>query len=244
MKRLSRSPAPSSSNSASSSRVSSHSVRRERSESLSLLSGSETERESLHSSSLAHEITPDPSPASRPQSRANTVTRQRRLSAPVSPSKAALAQLAANQERPLDSSTVGRRTWRPESRAGDVEVAALAAVANSRRSPSVTRRRQPLPREFRDTTAADSKVRLLMCVPGSSGLTELCSSRYHCHLRLPAGRSALSASRASRRGDLPRRVGRTAHLTTSRSLPVLARSAFPPRGTCRADTRPGGRRRT
>lgn len=54
--------------------------------------------------------------------------------------------------------TFGRRTRRPESRASEVEVSALAAVASARRSPSDSRRRQPLPREFRDRTSLDGRV--------------------------------------------------------------------------------------
>lgn len=50
-----------------------------------------------------------------------------------------------------------RRPYRPESRAGEVEAAALAAVANIRlESPVDSRRRQPLPNELRSDVSQNN----------------------------------------------------------------------------------------
>ncbi|KAH8113524.1 hypothetical protein DFH11DRAFT_1510280 [Phellopilus nigrolimitatus] len=150
LSRLSRSPVPSSANSTgTSSRVSNNSARR-RPESLSRASGSETEREHAQDATSSSDAeTPTSATASHFRSAS---VKERRVSAPIAPSRDLVRP--SSRERPSEPSeaySAGKRPLRPESRgSGEVEAAALAAVANSRRrSPSDVRRRQPLPREFR-----------------------------------------------------------------------------------------------
>ncbi|KAI5123158.1 hypothetical protein M0805_000861 [Coniferiporia weirii] len=151
VKRLSRSPAPSSSNSVNSSSRSSNSSARKRSESYSRASGSETERELLqNATSSSEDLSETPTSTISSHFRSASV-KERRTSAPITPSNELARISSVEQSRPSENYVTGRRMQRPESRtSGDIEAAALAAVANSRRnSPSDTRRRQPLPREFR-----------------------------------------------------------------------------------------------
>ncbi|KAI0821962.1 hypothetical protein BC628DRAFT_1391667 [Trametes gibbosa] len=138
------------------------------------LSGSETERESHHpsqqsESSDGRSVTPPPS--AFPEIRAPASVRQRRISAPASPSK--VGRPARDRDRapsPGPSRTTRKRVstalsvdegygqYRSDDE--DVTAAALAAVASSRRSPnggSAKKGRQPLPREFRERKVSDEK---------------------------------------------------------------------------------------
>lgn len=97
------------------------------------LSGSETERESLH-------------PPNSHSTSSQGSARVRLLSAPPSPGKA----LSASTSSPRSKKRVSLAT-------DDVTHLALAAVASSRRSPTgAAKKRSPLPKEFRDSSTASS----------------------------------------------------------------------------------------
>lgn len=138
-----RSPAPSAADFTNSS---SHAVRR-RSESISRASGSETERDTSNnaaSDSEGHSETPTSATGSHFRTASLSIRRtsdrfESKKTFPEHPSR----------EGSVEPRDEPRSRFRPESRAEDVEAAALAAVAQSRReSPVEARRRQPLPREF------------------------------------------------------------------------------------------------
>lgn len=150
-----------------STRVSEKGTRRDRSVSISHASGSETERERMPNATSSSDDLSEPSSSTSTRLYRSESVRERRISASISPSEE--NELFSSRDKsvgPGDSSTVGRRGLRSESRAsGDIEAAALAAVAKSRRrSASDSRKRQPLPREFR-TERSDAKVTfLILCV--------------------------------------------------------------------------------
>ncbi|KAI0670911.1 hypothetical protein C8Q78DRAFT_974695 [Trametes maxima] len=135
------------------------------------LSGSETERESVHqsnqsTSSDGRPTTPPPPPSAFPDIRAPASVRQRRISAPASPAKNG----RANRERDRGPSPGRKRVstafsvdegyghYRSDDE--DVSMAALAAVASSRRDPgsSGKKGRPSLPREFRNRKDSDEKL--------------------------------------------------------------------------------------
>lgn len=164
----SRSPnaPPSSTTTASSSRLSSHThsqsapqVQRN-----DTLSGSETERESLRAptpsrsgsnSNSYRSSSPDRS--STPPSVSSSGQRQRLISAPASPEKTRQASPGPSRtprKRVSMASAISAQSMengRYSRNDHDVTEAALAAVASSRRSPTGSKRsRQPLPGEFRN----------------------------------------------------------------------------------------------
>ncbi|KAK0202119.1 hypothetical protein DFS33DRAFT_1489916 [Desarmillaria ectypa] len=139
-------------------------------------SGSETERESLHPpvfstnshSSSSHSSsrtgTSDPRP-STPR------IRQRLISAPSSPGQDLLAAKSTNSSHSSNSPSHTRKrtsvalteatsSYRSRSPDRGVTQSALAAVASSRRSPTVGlgKKRQPLPLEFRDSPGGGISV--------------------------------------------------------------------------------------
>ncbi|KAI0662010.1 hypothetical protein C8Q70DRAFT_1051513 [Cubamyces menziesii] len=134
------------------------------------LSGSETERESQHHSN--HSVSSDgrsgsPPPSAYPEIRAPASVRPRRISAPASPGKAGRSY--RETERPSSPGPSRKRVstalsvdegfgqYRSDDE--DITAAALAAVANSRRSPGSGKKgRQPLPKEFMERKTPDEKA--------------------------------------------------------------------------------------
>ncbi|KAI0755103.1 hypothetical protein C8Q80DRAFT_1095322, partial [Daedaleopsis nitida] len=135
-------------------------------------SGSETERESRHSTystSSDGRTTPPPLPT-YPEIRGVGSTRQRRISAPASPGKARAARgkdrtspgPGPRSKHVSMALSVDEAYGHYRSDDDDVTAAALAAVASSRRSPTGGKKgRQPLPREFRDRKDSDEKAKVL-----------------------------------------------------------------------------------
>ncbi|TRM60603.1 hypothetical protein BD626DRAFT_504611 [Schizophyllum amplum] len=138
-------------------------------------SGSETERESMSNSMLSSPTYDDENYTSHSSVSSRSNTR----SSPSALSTLSLQPLNSRIHSPMPSRERARTPPphdSPRKRASmaltsvlddrdridaddaDVTQAALAAVASSRRSPTLGRKRQPLPREFRDspTSAADS----------------------------------------------------------------------------------------
>lgn len=151
--RLSRSPTHSDNSRLSKDKDSKRVVTR----SLSRASGSETERDrTQHDAySSSEDLSETPTSTTSSHFRSQSV-RERR--ATLSDNERIRIPLADSQ-----ANTATQR--RAESRSsGDVEAAALAAVANSRRiTPPDARRRQPLPREFRTSlTSFDGKVSIFL----------------------------------------------------------------------------------
>ncbi|TDL23172.1 hypothetical protein BD410DRAFT_787483 [Rickenella mellea] len=152
-----RSPAPpssaSASSSTSSSRLAPSSVRLPRPASSSGMSGSETEREPISATGYESD---DQSVTPQSTFTAPSPPRLRRISAPASPARhLALARVSEDGRDTSPPPTAARRkrvTMTEGVGAADIAAAALEAVANSRQSPTnmTGRRRQPLPREFRD----------------------------------------------------------------------------------------------
>ena len=134
-------------------------LRRDRSSSISILSGSETEREPISASHYSSDDQSSPPSASTSNTPFRSLgVRQRRISAPSSPNKARNINASTSkpdQKDAYSSWTNGRkRPLETGDKSNDVATAALAAVASMRRSPSSAKRRQPLPREFTDTRSS------------------------------------------------------------------------------------------
>ncbi|OSD07342.1 hypothetical protein PYCCODRAFT_1359215 [Trametes coccinea BRFM310] len=142
------------------------------------LSGSETERESIHNSNQS--ISSDgrsgtPPPSAYPDIRALASVRQRRISAPASPNKAERSTRETargsspgpSRKRVSTTLSVDEGYGHYRSDDEDVTAAALAAVASSRRSPgsSGKKGRQPLPREFRERKDSDEKRNIEPATP-------------------------------------------------------------------------------
>lgn len=132
-----RSPAPSTSNSAGSSFRS-----RKRAESISKASGSETERDDDVEGQAEGEDFTAQTPTSTTGTHFRTSSlRERRSSASISVSNPSLARLK-ERDRSIDASErsdagSSRRPFRPASRSEDIEAAALAAVAQTRRQSPI-----------------------------------------------------------------------------------------------------------
>ena len=169
-------------------------------------SGSETERESHHSTSYSSDdqsLTPPSTAAQPPRPKTST--------APSSPTKAhhsgrsrVFSPGASTNNKPIRKRVSVTDSERESEREdeNDVTVAALAAVASLRRSPTSTsigrRSRQPLPREFRDRDGRVSFHRprhvpmfLMTCVylaefHSTYYSTPTCIPRstYHCYTRI------------------------------------------------------------
>ncbi|KAI0333713.1 hypothetical protein GY45DRAFT_1319315 [Cubamyces sp. BRFM 1775] len=134
------------------------------------LSGSETERESQHYSN--HSVSSDgrsgsPPPSAYPEIRAPAAVRPRRISAPASPGKAGrstreterASSPGPSRKRVSTALSVDEGFGQYHSDDEDITAAALAAVANSRRSPgSGKKTRQPLPSEFMGRKTSDEKA--------------------------------------------------------------------------------------
>ncbi|EJC98977.1 uncharacterized protein FOMMEDRAFT_31534 [Fomitiporia mediterranea MF3/22] len=145
-----RSPLQSATTASTSTAPSSRLTRR-RSESMSRASGSETERENANGNNAASDsegLSETPTSTTGSHFRSASMAERRTSSSAFGESKSAFLDRSV-RERSAEPSDVSKQRTRPESRADDIEAAALAAVAQSRRdSPIDARRRQPLPREF------------------------------------------------------------------------------------------------
>ena len=128
-------------------------------------SGSETERESYEKGASDSEDLSETPTSTTGSHFLTSDTKERRRSTAFEQNQGSRFPLRERSVEPSEDDKNERRTYRPESRAGDIEAAALAAVANSRRhSPGDSRRRQPLPRELRVDVSVFSVIRFNLSI--------------------------------------------------------------------------------
>ncbi|THH07087.1 hypothetical protein EW145_g3626 [Phellinidium pouzarii] len=127
VKRLLRSPAPSSSNSAGSSSRLSNGSSRKRSQSYSRASGSETEREQLNNAtSSSEDLSETPTSTTTSSHFRSASVKERRTSAPIAPSKEVVhlssRELSPGPGEPYTTGKRVLRSERPESRASVLQI--------------------------------------------------------------------------------------------------------------------------
>lgn len=213
-----RSPAPSNST-GTSSRVASYSSRR-RSESMSRASGSETERESYEKGASDSEDLSETPTSTTGSHFLTSDTKERRRSTAFEQNQGSRFPLRERSVEPSEDDKNERRTYRPESRAGDIEAAALAAVANSRRhSPGDSRRRQPLPRELR----ADSFPE-----PPATPRRDRGSPGSHSNYDSPSARTAMPSDSPQSPHVRPHRISTIREMTRKHQTRWLSQDVTSP----------------